>query len=473
MQQLIGRTEELTLIRQLQTGQKPAFLAVYGRRRVGKTFLVKQAFDNQFDFYLTGVANVTNRMQLANYFATLVQSFPVAEREKAPKDWFEAFRLLRKCLESAPPGRKVIFLDELPWFDTPKSAFVPALEFFWNSWASTNDEILLIVCGSAASWMLNTLINHRGGLHNRITHRLHIEPFTLKDFELYFKAKSAPFERYQLLNLFMVTGGIPYYMEQVQPNQSVAQNIDRLCYSKNGMLRTEFGNLYASLYKKPEGHVVIIETLARKTMGMSREELIQESKLQNGGNLTKMLNELEESGFIKKYKYFGNLKRNAVYRLSDFYSHFYLRFIKGIDLTDDQNWLTQLDDPSVRAWSGYAFEQICISHIPQIKKALGISSIKSSVSTWQGSDGNQKAQIDLLIDRRDESINLCEIKYSIKPYVLEKAYADQLRQKVGVFKNATETRKSVFLTFISTFGLAESTSSDLIHQSLTMDCLFE
>jgi uncharacterized protein len=474
MQNLIGRKEEIKTLAQLKESQKSAFLAIYGRRRVGKTYLVKQFFGMTFDFYMTGVAHVNTRQHLSNFHTALVARYPEAERFKQPKDWFQAFQQLISILETkAETEKKIIFLDELPWLDTAKSGFIPALEYFWNAWASSRSDILLIVCGSAASWMINNLINHRGGLHNRVTDRLILEPFSLAECEQYFQSRGLNYERYQILQIYMVTGGIPFYLEQLNKGLTATQNIDRLCFAKNGMLRTEFDNLYASLFKSADKYALVIETLARKNKSMSREELIQNTALSNGGSLTRILNELEESGFIRRYKSFGHTKRNVQYQVSDFYSLFYLKFIKNTDLDDQNSWLDRMDNPDVRAWSGYAFEQICRAHLGQIKRALGIASVQTQSSVWQGSDGANVAQVDLVIDRRDQTINLCEMKFSIHPFVIDKAYADDLRQKIGVFKAATATRKSIFLTFITTYGLAQNEyAGSLVQNSLTMDALF-
>jgi uncharacterized protein len=473
MEILIGRHEEIALFEELKNIEKPAFVAVYGRRRVGKTFLVRQFFGKNFNFYLTGTANVNTRQQLSNFHVSLKKQFYTAERWLQPKDWFEAFEQLITALETQPTGKKTVFLDELPWLDTAKSGFIPALEYFWNSWASAQSDFLLIVCGSAASWMINNLINHHGGLHNRVTHRVQLEPFTLAECEAFFKARGAIYDRYQIIQLYMVTGGIPFYLDQVDKGLTATQNIDKLCFVKNGLLRTEFDNLYASLFKKADKHIAIVETLAKKNKGMSRDELIQKTRIPNGGSLTRLLQELEESGFIRRYKSFGHNVRDSYYQVSDFYSLFYLKFIKISDLDDKNSWIDRIDTPEVRAWSGYAFEQVCRAHLTQIKQALGISSIQTHTSTWHGTDGVSQAQVDLVIDRRDHAINLCEMKFSIHTFVIDKSYAAELQRKIGVFKTATNTRKSVFLTMITTFGIAKNEhAGSLVQKSLTMDVLF-
>jgi uncharacterized protein len=474
MDQIVGRKEEIKLLERLKVEQTPAFVAFYGRRRVGKTYLVREVMQNDFAFYITGVENISNKVQLGNFKIAIERRYPAARKWPAPKDWFAAFELLRDMLEAMPEGKKVVFLDELPWFDKPKSNFVSALEYFWNGWASARRDLMLICCGSAASWMLSNLINQHGGLHNRVTHRVQLEPFTLAECEEFFKAKGAAFTRKQIVQLYMVMGGVPFYLDQVDASQSVPQNINRICFSTNGLLRTEFDNLFASLYKRPENHLSIITVLAQKTSGLTREAIISESKtLRNGGTLTKTLTELEESGFVLKYRHFGNKSKAMVYRLSDFYSAFYLRFIANTEVSDQNAWTDQLDDPAIRAWSGYAYEQVCLAHIRQIKQALGIGNVRTQASTWYGTDGSSKAQIDLLIDRRDEVINLCEIKWAVGKYTIDKAYADQLRQKMMVFRAATQTEKALYLTMITSLGLVQNQyASELVIQSLTLDDLF-
>jgi hypothetical protein len=358
--------------------------------------------------------------------------------------------------------------------DSRNSGFVSALEHFWNSWASAREDVLLIVCGSAASWMINNLLNNHGGLHNRVTHHLPIEPFTLTECEQFFRSRFATFSRYQLLQLYMVLGGIPFYLDMVDSSQSASQNINRLCFTPKGVLRREFDNLYPSLFKNSDKHVAIIEALVQKSKGMERDELIRSAKLQNSGNTTRLLKELEESGFIRRYNSFGKNLRNSLYQLTDFYSLFYLKFIKPNVALDENFWLNSLDSPDIRAWSGYAFEQICLAHLPAIKKALGISGIQTHSTAWVGDNGSQKVQIDLVIDRRDQVINLCEAKFSIHTFTIDKKYAEELRTKIGVFKDMTQTQKSVFLTLITTFGLVQNDyAQSIVQNALTMDALFE
>lgn len=471
---MIGRQEEIAMLQTLEQADKSSFVAVYGRRRVGKTYLIRSVFENRIVFQLTGIARTKIGKQLANFHAALVKNFPQYEEKPMAQDWFQAFLQLESALETSNAAKKIVFLDELPWLDSRNSGFISALEHFWNSWASARRDVLLITCGSAASWMINNLINNHGGLHNRVTHQMPIDPFTLAECEAFFKSRSATFDRYQLLQLYMVLGGIPFYLDMVETAESATQNINRLCFTPKGGLRKEFDNLYVSLFRNADKHIAVIEALAKNAKGMEREDLIKAANLVNNGNTSKILKELEESDFIRRYNTFGKNSRNSLYQLTDFYSLFYLKFIKSNRVLDTDFWLSSLDNPEVRTWSGYAFEQICISHLSAIKKALGISGIQTISSSWLGSYDNQKAQIDLVIDRRDHVITICEMKFSINPFIIEKKYADDLRRKIGIFKQSTGTSKAIFLTFITTFGLVPNEHAmSLVQNSLTMDVLFQ
>ncbi|MDZ4703615.1 MAG: ATP-binding protein [Saprospiraceae bacterium] len=474
MAKITGRKEETALLKSMESFDRSVFVAVYGRRRVGKTFLIRSVFEGRFAFQLTGIANLETAHQLVNFHAALVRHFPQFEDKPVAKDWFYALQQLTTALETLPAsGKKILFLDELPWLDTPNSLFISALEHFWNSWASARTDIILVVCGSAASWMINQLINNTGGLYNRVTHRIALEPFTLAECEAFFQAKLPGFDRYQLLQLYMVFGGIPFYLEAIDPRKSATQNINDLCFTQRGSLRSEFEKLYNSLFNKADRHIAVIEALAKKAQGLDRKALLKAAKLPDGGNTSLVLKELEESNFIRRYNSFGKLKNNALYQLSDFYSLFYLKFIQE-NSRDENFWLKGSDTPEIRAWSGYAFEQVCLCHLRQIKHALGISSVQAQSSAWSGSNGDEKAQIDLVIDRRDQVVNLCEMKFSIKSFTIDKEYAENLQRKIGLFREVTKTKKATWLTFISTFGITPNAyAQSLVHQSLGMNALFE
>ena len=474
MKYFIGREKEQHRLEALKNSYRSEFIAVYGRRRVGKTMLIRKVFNNTFTFQATAIANSPKQQQLLNFVTALRRYDKDAQNKTIPQNWFFAFQQLIDYLEKNTDKKKVIFFDELPWFDNHKSDFIQSLEHFWNSWASARDDIILIVCGSAASWMINQLINNRGGLHNRVTEKILLNPFKLKETEKLLRLKNPSIDRYQILQLYMVMGGIPYYLEAVKGNQSATQNIERICFANDGLLRNEFENLYSALFKNSEKHLAVVRALSTKSKGLSRKEIIALAKLPESGATTKVLDELEKSGFIRKYLPYKKRSRSGLFRLVDFYTLFYLRFIEKSSPLDENTWINAIDNPAQRAWSGYAFEQICLYHTQQIKKALGITGVLTKSSTWQSKQKKGGAQIDLVIDRRDHVINLCEMKFSIAPFSISKSYADKLMQKISVFREETKTNKALHLTMITTKGLKRNNYAvNLVQNDFSMEILFE
>ncbi len=475
--QLIGREKEQLILKELITSNESEFVALYGRRRVGKTFLVETVYQKEIVFSITGLYNQGKNLQLENFTNVLNTKLNgTAQIPTTPKSWLKAFDILKKYLEQLQvKHKKVIFIDELPWLVTKKSGFLPALENFWNSWASKRSDIILVVCGSAASWMISNVIRSKGGLHNRITKRIRLLPFNLYETECYLKSRKIQLEGYDILQLYMVMGGIPHYLKEIRRGKSATQVIDEACFSKDGLLRDEFENLYQGLFNKPERYINVIKTLAQKPKGMTRKELIKATQLSSGGTTTKIFEALEESGFIIKYLPIGKNVKLALYKLSDPYSAFYLKFIANSRANGSGTWIKKSTTASWKSWSGLAFERLCLAHISQIKSALGISGIYTEESSWRksGTAQTQGAQIDLLIDRGDNAINICEIKFSQAPFSIQKKYADELRAKIATFRASTKTRKSIFLTMITTFGLEENQYSvSLAQQSLSMEALF-
>lgn len=468
---IIGREKERELLNQYIDSNESEFIAIYGRRRVGKTFLIRKMFGERLAFYMTGMDNVTMQDQLLNFTLELRKfsgkDIPV------PENWLYAFNSLATYLESLPNGNKIIFMDELPWMDTPKSKFISALEHFWNSWASNRSDIKLIVCGSATSWMIDKLINNRGGLHNRLTHRMAIEPFNLQECEQYFEAKGFGYSQKEIAECYMIMGGIPFYLKQMQKGLSIAQNIDRLFFEIGCALDGEFDNLYRALFKFSENYIRIVEALASKGKGLTRQEIIQQTKLPNNGGLTTMLKELESCGFIRQYEPFAKQKKDILYQLTDFYSLFYFRFIQKNRYRDEHFWTNSLGSGIHRSWSGYAFEMLCLMHIAEIKKALGISGVQSLTSSWRSNSSEEGAQIDLVIDRKDQTVNLCEMKYADRTFVIDKQYDENLRNKLASFREETKTRKSLHLTFVTTYGVKPNAYSGHIQKEVVLEDLFK
>ena len=472
---LIGRTQEIAILNKALSSSEAEMVSVIGRRRVGKTFLVNTIYREELIFSITGVQNGSLADQLENFTDQLSEYAGASLPLQRPNSWLKAFQLLRGYVKQHLGSRKkVIFFDELPWLATQRSGFLQALGYFWNSWAS-QQNLVIVVCGSAASWMIRKVVNDTGGLHNRITKRIYLEPFTLAETEAYLESKNIHFNRYQIVQLYMVMGGIPHYLKEIRGGQSATQNIQEICFSKNGLLGDEFPRLYNSLFSEAENHIKIIRTLGGKWMGLTRKQLVKIGKLAEGGTLSRVLEELIQSGFISAYRPFGKKKKEKLYRLSDPYSLFYLQFIEDKAYEGRDIWQHLSQTQPFKSWSGYAFENICMKHITQIKMALSIAGIYSLSSSFyrKGSTDQKGVQIDLLIDRKDQVINLFEIKYYSKKVSLSKADADQLREKMWAFEAFSNTSKQLFWVFISPFGLVENKHSlGLIAQSLTLDDLF-
>ena len=462
---IIGREKEQQVLESCMQSSQAEFIAVYGRRRVGKTFLVRQYFDDKFDFYMTGMYQGSVKEQLANFTRQLNAysngCYPVVG------DWMSAFDQLRHFLTTrSSQERIVIFIDELPWLDSPRSRFVRALELFWNEWASGMSNLKFIVCGSATTWMTNKLLGDKGGLHNRVTRRLMLRTFTLAETEAFMLRKGFAFDRLQTLNAYMALGGTPYYLNMLNPKYSVAQNIDELFFSDNAPLRGEYGFLFRSLFNDAPAYRRVVELLARKVKGMTRSEIVEALKLPYNGRLKEMFDNLCSCDFIRRYSAFGKKERDVMFQLVDHYSLFYIRFVKDDRSEDSRRWTHMLDSGEQHAWSGYAFEQVCLRHIDQLRIALGIDGIASDVCSWQ-TDG---AQIDLVIDRKDHTINLCEMKYSEKPFALTKAYMNKMESRRELFAQATKTRKALHLTIASPFGVDKPQS---VQSVITINDLFQ
>jgi len=463
---LIGRKQEQKNLIEYLNSNRSEFIAVYGRRRVGKTFLVRQTIAGNCCFQITGMENVGQAEQLTNFFLSLRKVYPDA---KQSSNWLEAFDQLERYLEHIPAERKILFFDELPWLDTAKSDFVSALEHFWNSWASARQDIKLITCGSAASWMLDNLINNHGGLHNRVTHQMLIEPFTLRECKEYFQAFGFGYADREVADYYMVFGGVPYYLALMNREESVAQNVDRLVFSMTGELRTEKDNLFRSLFKHSEDYVRIIDALSAKGKGLTRGELLDQTGLHNNARFTSMLQELENCRFIRHYLPFDGKKRMVTYQLTDPFLHFCRMIQDKCNYQDEQFWSHSLNTPLYNAWSGFAFEMLCLNHVAQIKEALGIGGVQSAVYGWRTPSTVEKgAQIDLVIDRADHCVNLCEMKFCRGEYTMTKAEREKLEHRVDSFISSTGTKSSVRVTLITSHGMHKNANSSIVQSEVTL-----
>jgi len=473
---IIGRDKELKLLDKILASDSAEFLVVYGRRRVGKTYLIYEYLKEQIVFSFSGAFEKPAKFQIGNFFREYMRFTKGQGATKKPQNWSVAFSYLTDYLyelEKTANQKVVVFIDEMPWLDTPKSGFVAALEYFWNQHGSKMNHVLLVACGSTASWIKKKLLKSKGGLYNRVTRRIKLAPFNLRQTEIFCQKKHLKLSRYQITQLYMVMGGIPFYLNELSNGKSVTQLVNEICFSSTGLLHDEYEQLYHSLFKNAANHIAIIEALASHPYGLVRNYLVKKSGLADGGTVTRTLEELIESGFIIKYQPFQKKQKDSIYRLIDMYSLFYLRFIKNN--AANNTWQLLSNEPKYRAWSGYAYENICLLHTPQILRKLGLSGTITRTSSWfhKGDEEIQGAQIDLLIDRQDGLVNLCEAKFSNKEYIITKEYAAKLRRKRAVFEQVTKTKKTVVTTLISSYPVVENKYYlEEIHSAVNMDDLF-
>ena len=472
---IIGRIKQCEQLQDCLEEDSAQLIVVYGRRRIGKTYLINNFFNNEFAFKLTGAYKQTRNIQLRNFKAEYERK--TNEKIKCPKDWIEAFQLLRTYLEKTPKDKKqVVFFDEMPWLDTYRSGFLGAFEWFWNDFASTQNNLIFIVCGSATSWMIDNIDKNKGGLFNRYTCKIFLKPFSLLETKEYLESKNFLWSLYEITECYMILGGIPFYLSLLKKKLSLSQNIDRLFFESDAELADEFSNLYATLFSNSENYIKVVESLSKKKEGLTRNEIAKKTKLTTNGALTKILNNLVDSGFVKIQAFYDKKKKDAKYQLADYYTAFYFHFIKDNYGIDSSYWSNSSENPSRRAWEGLTFEQVCKDHVYQIKQKLGISGVLSKESIWSTTSDEEKgilgAQIDLVIKRKDNVINLCEIKFSKDEFIIDKDYDLVLRNKVSSFIKATNSKASIQLTLITTYGLKKNMYSNYITNEVTLEDLF-
>ncbi|MCQ2799719.1 MAG: ATP-binding protein [Bacilli bacterium] len=477
---IVGRKEEIKIINDLLESENPEFLAIYGRRRVGKTFLVNATLKERFTFSHAGLSPNSEEddaknmdAQLAHFYNSLKQ-YGSTETSK-PKNWLEAFHMLSKLLREKENGEKqVIFLDELPWMDTPRSNFMQALEGFWNTYLCSRN-VLLVSCGSAISWMNNKLINNHGGLYGRVTRLIDLKPFGVKECKEYFDEKGVYLSEYDVIQSYMIFGGIPYYLNYFTKEKSLSQNVDDLFFGKNAILKDEYNRLFTSIFTNPRRMEAIVRTLSKKNIGLTRSEICQKIGVSDNGSLSKELDSLILCSFVEKYAPFGESKNNPYYKLIDPFCKFYLEFIDEKTKLNESFWTYNLSNQRIVSWRGFAFENFCFLHTKEIKAALGISGINSSVSSYykKGSEEEKGAQIDMIIERADNVVNLCEMKYYGSEFVPTKENDLSLRNKVSALSLVTKKKSVIRNVLITTFGIAKNAYSSSWSNAITIEDFFK
>jgi uncharacterized protein len=474
---VIGREQEQAAFKKWMQSTQAEFAVIYGRRRVGKTHLVEEYFGEQIVFNFTGAYETDTAIQLNNFYTELKRTWALAEKAKAPKNWSEAFHLLTDYLLTFKQKSEkiVVFLDELPWLDRTGAGFISALSYFWNQHGARMKNLIFITCGSTASWILRKLLNDKGGLHNRVTKRMELKPFTLKETEAFCQHKNLKFTQYQIAQLYMVMGGVPFYWQAIEQGKSVPQVIDQLCFEQSGLLANEFKPLFQSLFKNAETHISLIEALAQFPYGLTRSQLLAELKISNGGSFVRIVEQLIDCGFVKALAPHGKKTKDTVFRIIDFYSIFYIKFIKGNVSNRTNVWQNLSNGATYQSWMGYAFENVCLTHLKSIHEALGIGGIYTQVSSFnfKGNDTLSGIQIDLIIDRNDGIINLCEAKFTNKEFTITKDYTADLRRKRTVFQEITKTKKMVTTVLLTTYpAIQNAYYNEEVYAEVGLDKLF-
>lgn len=482
---IIGRVREKAILRQLLMSNKPEFLALYGRRRVGKTFLVRNFFDQAscVFFHSTGIQKGKLQHQLEQFYKQIGKTFYGNAKIAIQKRWLDAFEALTEAMNQVPKKKKIVlFLDELPWMATRRSGLLQALEYYWNQYWSNNPNVKLVICGSASSWIIDRIINNKGGLYNRVTRTVLLSPFTLLESQEFLSSSGVKLNQKQLLDLYMVLGGVPHYLSFIERGKSATQCIDELFFQKDGALLNEFERLFASLFQEFEVYISIIRKIAKHRYGVGQAQLIRECKLAKGGRAVQKLKELEEAGFIIGFLPHGHQEKGKYFKIIDEFVLFYLHWVEEhMTSINKQNkirgyWLSQSKSASWKSWAGYAFEAVCNKHLSQIRKALNIDP-GAQVGSWRYAAKSQKeesgAQIDVLFDRPDGIITLGEIKHSEGPFSIDKTYAQNLKNKIAIYQTQTRTNKQIFLVMITSGGLKSTKYSDeLITQQVCLNDLF-
>ena len=483
---LIGRKREIDELNELYVSQSAELVALYGRRRVGKTFLVDEVFSGRITFRHSGLSPIDSKDasdtgrksrtydQLKHFHRSLTEQG--IQGVDIPESWLDAFYMLEDYLKSKDDGsRQLVFLDEIQWLDTPKSGFMTGLEAFWNGWACHRHNIMLIVCGSSTSWILDKLINNHGGLYDRVTYQIRLMPFSLYECEQYFDAKGIVMSRYDITQAYMMVGGIPYYMNYFKRDMSLPQNIDAMFFADNAPLKDEYNRLFTTLFVNPETMESIVEALSTKNMGLTRQELLKVTGLTNNGVFSEYLKTLISGSFIIKYYSFGNSRREEYYKLVDPFCLFYLHFVREGTSGRNLSWTNISTENRVTVWRGFAFENVCFNHVRQIKSALGISGV-STIETLWSKKGNTEitgTQIDLIIERKDNIVNMCEIKFYNDEFAVDKNYHFLIVRRNNLLREIIPKRAAVHNTLITTYGLKRNEYYDDFISVVTLDDLFE
>lgn len=476
---IIGRKRELESLEKCFSSKEAQFVTVYGRRRVGKTFLIREFFKGKrcYFFHATGIQGGNMAAQLEKFSHALSKTFHGGARMAVPRNWSEALQALQYEIERVE-GKVVIFLDELPWMATRRSRLLQEIDYYWNNiWAGMS-TIILVLCGSSSSWIVRKIIKGKGGFYKRTTLKLPIQPFSLSETREFLRHKKIRLNEKNIVSLYMSLGGVPYYLNLVESQKTSQKNIQRLFFDDNSPLMDEFNTLFDSLFYTPGPYKDIVREIAHHQEGLTWSEI--EAKVgssSRGGSLTDRLENLCFSGYLTKYRQWRDSGEDF-YKVTDEFCLFYLRWVEPHEggTFDSDYWLYQASKPAYYSWSGYAFESVCRKHIHKILRALDIRSgapmnpWRHASRSWSDDDG---AQVDLVVEQLDGAITLIEIKYTDKIFSIDKRYAQDLERKIRVFHDTTGVKEEIFLAMVSANGVRKNVyAKELLSGVATLEDLF-
>lgn len=475
---LIGRKKEIQELEKAYRSGQFEFIALYGRRRVGKTYLVSQVFEDRISFRHAASPNDEERqdekgllkMQLEVFYGSLLAQG--LKESKKPNSWVEAFLLLIRLFEGKDPAERwVIFLDEFPWMDTKRSNFIEAFSWFLNFWAANQKNLMIIAAGSSTSWMLNNLIHSTGGLYNRVTNPIRLSPFRLQETEQFFREKGFDLSRYSIARIQMAFGGIPYYLNFLDRGEGLSRFVDRMLFEKGAKLGLEYDTLFRSSFEKGDLARKIAEYLGKRSSGYTRKEIVEGLKISDGKAVKDALDALQEGDFVLEYVPYKEAQNKKRYRLIDPFCIFYLHFVAGKRSLDPSFFADSVEPNS---WIGAAFENLCAAHLEQIKRALVISKLSSIEFSlvFPKEEDKKGAQVDLVLVRKDRIVNLCEMKFYGKPYVQTEKEHHSLTNRVARLKETLPATYSIAPVLITVFEPSSGGYPDDYVQVLTLDDLF-
>ena len=494
---MIGRKKEIKLLNEICDLEESSLVAIYGRRRIGKTYLVNHMFKKYRQdclfFEFTGAYDGDKRGQIDNFIDQVYEWFYV-EPSFEIKSWSDAFRFLKRTIDKEIKKRDsnekvIVFLDEVPWIDrSNKGGFLSALGYFWNTWCEPRENVVLILCGSNSSWIRDKILkNARGSLYQRVTHQISMYPFDLKETKAYLlEQKGFMIDNKTVTDIYMIFGGVAKYLSFLNPNESSAENIDRVFFSIHGSMYREYDELFSSLFAdKSDYYKSVIELLCTRRSGFSLSDISKAFNEKLGGKLRLAIAELEECGFIKGLSKYGNSVRGVNYMIVDPYILFHHKWIKGFSRNDiatlpNNYWLHKSSSQSYAVWSGYAFEIVVMVNIRLYLNAIGRLGFFSGVYHWQHmakSEDEQGAQIDMVVNYGNNIFDILECKYYNSEYVISKEYAKNIKNKLSMFKKYglySKQKSELRLVFLTSYGVKMNAEAHSLNISrVCLDDLFE